>query len=130
MDDRTLAELGWPDLSRALADRCRLPAGRRRASARPFLSSAAEARAAPSSRSRPASASAPARSSGALRATASDRSRSTRCSSSAAMALAMESSVPSSTIPEGSTNSVWPDCEALWTMPGTAERALATMGRT
>jgi DNA mismatch repair protein MutS2 len=44
MDDRTLAELGWPDLSRALADRCRLPAGRRRASALPFLSSAAEAR--------------------------------------------------------------------------------------
>lgn len=44
MDDRTLAELGWPDLSRALADRCRLPAGRRRASALPFLSSAAEVR--------------------------------------------------------------------------------------
>ena len=57
-------------------------------------------------------------------------SRRMRCSSSAAMAFAIESSLPSSTIESGSTNSVWPDCEALWTMPGTAERALASTGRT
>lgn len=44
MDDRTLAELGWPDLTRALADRCRLPAGRERAAALPFLSTADEVR--------------------------------------------------------------------------------------
>jgi hypothetical protein len=53
-----------------------------------------------------------------------------RCSSSAAMAFAMDSSLPSSTIESGSTNSVWPDCEALWTMPGTCPRALASTGST
>jgi DNA mismatch repair protein MutS2 len=42
MDDRTLAELGWPELTGALAERCRLPAGRRRAAALPFLPSPAE----------------------------------------------------------------------------------------
>ena len=42
----------------------------------------------------------------------------------------MESSFPSSTIESGSTKSVWPDCEALWTMPGTAARALASTGST
>ncbi len=42
----------------------------------------------------------------------------------------MESSFPSSTIPSGSTKRVWPDCEALWTMPGTADRAEARTGRT
>ena len=42
----------------------------------------------------------------------------------------MASSLPSSTSPSGSTKSVWPDCEALWTMPGTAEREATTMGST
>ncbi len=61
---------------------------------------------------------------------ASESSRRIRCSSSAAIALEMDSSLPSSTIPSGSTKSVWPDCDALWTMPGTAERALASTGST
>jgi DNA mismatch repair protein MutS2 len=42
--DRTLEELGWPEILSALAARCRIPAGRRRARALPFLGSAAEAR--------------------------------------------------------------------------------------
>ncbi len=42
--DRTLEELGWPEITGALAARCRLPSGRRRALALPFLRSAAEAR--------------------------------------------------------------------------------------
>ncbi len=41
---RTLQELGWPQLAEALAGRCRLPAGARRARALGFLDSAAEAR--------------------------------------------------------------------------------------
>ena len=53
-----------------------------------------------------------------------------RSSSSAAMAFAMASSLPSSTIPSGSTKRVWPDWEALWTIPGTAERELARTGST
>jgi DNA mismatch repair protein MutS2 len=44
MDDRTLAELGWPELTRALAARCRLQAGSRRAGALPFLATADEVR--------------------------------------------------------------------------------------
>jgi DNA mismatch repair protein MutS2 len=44
MDPRTLEELGWPELARALAARCRLPGGRRRAAALPFLSSPVEVR--------------------------------------------------------------------------------------
>src|SRR5512143_347736 len=44
MEERTLAELGWPELTRALADRCRLPGGRERALALPFLDAAAEVR--------------------------------------------------------------------------------------
>jgi len=42
MEERTLAELGWPELTAALAGRCRLPAGRRRALALPFLETAEE----------------------------------------------------------------------------------------
>ena len=61
---------------------------------------------------------------------ASESSRRIRCSSSCATAFAIDSSFPSSTIESGSTKSVWPDCEALWTMPGTAERALARTGST
>jgi DNA mismatch repair protein MutS2 len=43
MADRTLEELGWPEVLSALAARCRTPAGRRRAAALPFLGSASEA---------------------------------------------------------------------------------------
>jgi hypothetical protein len=43
---------------------------------------------------------------------------------------AMESSLPSSNIDSGSTKSVCPDCEALWTIPGTAERLEASTGST
>ena len=50
--------------------------------------------------------------------TASDSSRRMRASSSAAMAVAMESSLPPSTIASGSTKRVCPDCDALCTMPG------------
>ncbi len=42
--DRTLAQLGWPEILAALAARCRLPAGQRRALALPFLPDAAAAR--------------------------------------------------------------------------------------
>lgn len=42
--DRTLAELGWPEILAALAQRCRLPSGQRRAAALPFLPTAADAR--------------------------------------------------------------------------------------
>ena len=42
--DRSLEELGWPEVLAALAGRCRLPAGRARALHLPFLPTAAEAR--------------------------------------------------------------------------------------
>ena len=42
--DLSLVHLGWPDVQRALADRCRLPAGRRRAAGLGFCASAAEAK--------------------------------------------------------------------------------------
>jgi DNA mismatch repair protein MutS2 len=42
--DRTLAQLGWPELLAALAARCRLPAGQRRAVALPFQPDAGAAR--------------------------------------------------------------------------------------
>jgi DNA mismatch repair protein MutS2 len=42
--ERTLTELGWTEVLEALAARCRLPAGRRDALARPFLPTAADAR--------------------------------------------------------------------------------------
>jgi DNA mismatch repair protein MutS2 len=42
--DRTLAQLGWPEILAALAARCRLAAGQRRALALPFLPDAAAAR--------------------------------------------------------------------------------------
>ena len=42
--DRTLEELGWPEVTAALAARCRLPAGGRLAAALPFYESAAEVR--------------------------------------------------------------------------------------
>jgi DNA mismatch repair protein MutS2 len=45
-DDRTLRELGWPEVLAALAARCRLPAGRREALALPFQPDAAAARSA------------------------------------------------------------------------------------
>src|SRR5512133_1309753 len=41
---RTLEELGWPEILEALAQRCRLPAGRARAAALPFQRDAAAAR--------------------------------------------------------------------------------------
>jgi DNA mismatch repair protein MutS2 len=44
MPTRTEQELGWPEILAALAARCRLPAGRRRALALPFLGTADEAR--------------------------------------------------------------------------------------
>ncbi|HET8540151.1 MAG TPA: Smr/MutS family protein [Anaeromyxobacter sp.] len=44
MPTRTETELGWPDVLAALAARCRLPAGRARALALPFLPTAADAR--------------------------------------------------------------------------------------
>ena len=40
----SLTHLGWPEVVRALAGECRLPAGRRRAEALSFLASAAEVR--------------------------------------------------------------------------------------
>jgi DNA mismatch repair protein MutS2 len=43
-DERTLRELGWPQIAEALAGRCRLPAGARRARSLGFLGSAAEVR--------------------------------------------------------------------------------------
>jgi len=43
-NDRTLAELGWPEVLAALAGRCRLPAGSALARARTFLPTAAEVR--------------------------------------------------------------------------------------
>jgi DNA mismatch repair protein MutS2 len=42
--DRSLVHLGWPEITKALADRCRLPAGRRHAAALPFLSTPEEVR--------------------------------------------------------------------------------------
>ncbi len=42
--DRALAQLGWPEILAALAERCRLPAGQRRAHALPFHPDAAAAR--------------------------------------------------------------------------------------
>jgi DNA mismatch repair protein MutS2 len=42
--DPSLTHLGWPELTQALADRCRLPAGRDHALALPFLPTAADAR--------------------------------------------------------------------------------------
>ncbi|HSN90236.1 MAG TPA: endonuclease MutS2, partial [Anaeromyxobacteraceae bacterium] len=42
-DERTLRELGWPEVLSALAARCRLPAGRRRALALPFQQDATAA---------------------------------------------------------------------------------------
>ncbi len=44
MPSRTETELGWPEILAALAARCRIPAGRRRALALPFLPTAADAR--------------------------------------------------------------------------------------
>jgi DNA mismatch repair protein MutS2 len=44
MTTRTESELGWPDVLTALAERCRLPAGRRRALSLPFLPTPSEAR--------------------------------------------------------------------------------------
>lgn len=44
MPTRTEVELGWPELLAALAERCRLPAGRRAALALPFQPTAADAR--------------------------------------------------------------------------------------
>lgn len=44
MHPRTLEELGWPEVLSALAQRCRLPAGRARALALPFQPDAAAAR--------------------------------------------------------------------------------------
>jgi len=41
---RTLEELGWPEILNALSQRCRLPAGRARALALPFLPDAAAVR--------------------------------------------------------------------------------------
>ena len=41
MHPRTLEELGWPEIRSALAQRCRLPAGRERALTLPFLPDAA-----------------------------------------------------------------------------------------
>ncbi|HUK66364.1 MAG TPA: Smr/MutS family protein [Anaeromyxobacteraceae bacterium] len=40
--DESLVQLGWPDIAGALAQRCRLPAGQRRARGLGFLSSAGE----------------------------------------------------------------------------------------
>ncbi len=45
MEPRTLVELGWPELTRALASRCRLPGGRERSLALPFLGGPDEVRA-------------------------------------------------------------------------------------
>ena len=42
--ERTLEELGWPEILNALAERCRLPAGRARARSLPFQPDAAAAR--------------------------------------------------------------------------------------
>jgi DNA mismatch repair protein MutS2 len=42
--DRSLTHLGWPEVTQALADRCRLGAGRRAAAALPFQPTAADAR--------------------------------------------------------------------------------------
>jgi DNA mismatch repair protein MutS2 len=42
--ERTMAELGWPEILAALASRTRLPAGARRGLALPFLPTAADAR--------------------------------------------------------------------------------------
>ncbi|MFL5274366.1 MAG: endonuclease MutS2, partial [Anaeromyxobacteraceae bacterium] len=44
LPDRSLTHLGWPEITRALAARCRIPAGERRAAALPFFATAAEAR--------------------------------------------------------------------------------------
>jgi len=44
MHERTLEELGWPEILSALAERCRLPAGRARALALPFQPDAAAVR--------------------------------------------------------------------------------------
>src|SRR5512143_2619481 len=44
MHPRTLEELGWPEILNALAERCRLPAGRARAHALPFQPDAAAVR--------------------------------------------------------------------------------------
>jgi DNA mismatch repair protein MutS2 len=44
MNERTLEELGWPEVLAGLAGRCRTPAGRRAALALPFLASARVAR--------------------------------------------------------------------------------------
>ena len=43
-DERSLRELGWPQVVEALAGRCRLPAGRRRARSLAFLGTADEVR--------------------------------------------------------------------------------------
>jgi hypothetical protein len=53
-----------------------------------------------------------------------------RRSSSATIDCAMASSLPSVMSGCGSTKSVCPLCEALWTMPGTCERAEASTGTT
>lgn len=42
--DTSLTHLGWPEVVRALAQRCRLPSGQRQATALEFLTSAAEVR--------------------------------------------------------------------------------------
>ncbi len=42
--DHSLTRLGWPELTRALAARCRLAAGRRRAEDLSFLPSAGDVR--------------------------------------------------------------------------------------
>ncbi|HET9599060.1 MAG TPA: Smr/MutS family protein [Anaeromyxobacteraceae bacterium] len=42
--DASLVHLGWPEVTTALAARCRLPAGRRHAASLPFLSTPAEVR--------------------------------------------------------------------------------------
>src|SRR4030042_1777360 len=58
MPTRPETELGWPDVLAALAARCRLPAGRGRALALPFLPTAEDAREAlpPRARRAPAAA--------------------------------------------------------------------------
>jgi DNA mismatch repair protein MutS2 len=42
--DRSLSHLGWPEVTHALAERCRTAAGRRAAESLPFLATAADAR--------------------------------------------------------------------------------------
>ena len=75
-------------------------------------------------------ASTAAASSAAASPTEADSSRRIRSTSSRSALAASDWRLESSTTSKGSTNSVWPESDASWTIPGTLRRALALTAST